>query len=79
MELHVWGLTDQDADRAQADAKAKHPARFERARFVNITRTIGGACPIRRRDQKAIAQDASYHKAWALYPSDSEITGGEQS
>lgn len=79
VELHVWGLTEQDADRAQADAKAKHPAMFERAESVNVTRTIGGACPIRRRDQEATAQGASYNKAWAIYhPSDSEISGGEQ-
>lgn len=78
MELHVWGLTEQDADRAQTDAEAKHAAEIEAAERVSVTRTIGMPCPIRRRDPRAVAQAATYHMAWALYPSDTEDSGGER-
>jgi hypothetical protein len=78
VELHVWGLTELDADRARADAEAKHAEAFERAQHLNVTRTIGMPCPIRRRDSNAIAQAATYHMAWALYPSDTENSGGTQ-
>ena len=76
MELHVWGLTDSDADRAHNDAKTKARAHLTRAE-VEVIRHIGSPCPIRRREPKAIAQNATYSQAWALYESAGGFRGDQ--
>jgi hypothetical protein len=77
MYLHVWGLTEKDADRAHDDAKAKLRGQLNDEKNVQVIQTVGNPCPIGRRDPDAIAQDASHHMAWALYESDETNEGSQ--
>lgn len=76
MELHVWGLTDSDADHAHNDAKTKAETHLARAE-VKVIRHVGAPCPIRRREPRAIKQAATYSQAWALYESAEGFQGDQ--
>jgi hypothetical protein len=77
MYLHVWGLTEKDANRAHEEAMAKLGTRLTAEGDVEIVRTVGNPCPFGRNDPNAIAQGVSYQRAWALYETNRTNEGSQ--
>jgi hypothetical protein len=65
VELRVWGETRTDAQTAAHKADTAPSARHWHV--ADTAATVGGLCPIRRRDPLALAQGADYGWAWAVY------------
>ena len=64
--LRLWGCTDADVERAEANALQWHfNGRWE---IVEVLPSTGTPCPIPIRDPIALHQNAMYDAAWAVYP-----------
>ncbi|MGH3626188.1 MAG: hypothetical protein ACRDRL_01905 [Sciscionella sp.] len=64
--LRVWGCTEDDIKRAEANAR--HYQFAHSWHIVEIIPSTGAPCPIPKRDPIALNQNALYDAAWAAYP-----------
>lgn len=64
--LRLWGCTQEDLKRAEANARQYYVARSWN--IVEVIPSTGVPCPIPIRDPVALNQNALYDAAWAAYP-----------
>lgn len=64
--LRLWGCTQEDVKRAEANARQYYFARSWN--IVEVIPSTGVPCPIPIRDPIALNQNALYDAAWAAYP-----------
>ncbi len=67
--LRLWGCTDADVERAEADAR--HWRFSSRWEVVEVIPSSGTPCPIPSHDPIALKQNAEYDAAWAAYRAES--------
>ena len=63
--LRTWGCTEEDLERAEANARQYYFA--QSWEIVEVIPSTGIPCPIPRRDVIALNQNAVYDAAWAAY------------
>lgn len=72
VRLRVWGSTQQDADAAE---RAAREAMADRGHtIVEVIPTVGGQCPIPRRDPVTLDGGRQTGQVWAAYQTGQGLT-----